>query len=252
MPIIGLDPSHTPFKYLDEYVTPPDWELLHNEVCLGIAKSLWHKKYVSSGVHDLWAEQEITTSIVDAKNRLTPAQFQAFLPLDVDQRIKYMNALLYCPHPFWIVFIKNNKRVEFTGVFNKSVANDCEWTDDAVHFPMLIKFIETLPFESIGRILFFMTEANNQTVPHFDVLTKEQRAIKPHDDFIWFTTKSESKSMFVMDGETLERTYPDPTKRFVWFNEMDYHGTEPVPHFSFSVRIDGKFKPEVKAALTKG
>jgi hypothetical protein len=30
---------------------------------------------------------------------------------------------------------------------------------------------------------------------------------------------------------------------------MDYHGTEAVSHFAFSIRIDGKFKPEITEAL---
>lgn len=253
MSILGLDSNHTPFKYLDDYITAPNWTALHNEVSLGIAKAEWSKKFVSSGVHKQWAEQEITTTFLDLANRLTPEQLAIFRTLtETDEKIKFLNALTYQPHPFWLIFLRWNKRVEGTGVFNKANADDCHWTDNAKHFPKLIEFIESMPFESIGRVLFFMTEANNGTVPHFDVLNEEQRAVKPHDDFIWFTTKPDSKSVYVMDGDTLERTYPDPSKRFVWFNEMDYHGTEPVKHFSFSIRIDGKFKPEVRGQLTKG
>jgi len=251
MPIIGLDSNNTPFKYLDKYVTAPNWDQLHNEVCLGIARAEWSKRFVSSGVHTDWAEQEITTVVLDVENRLTPLQLETFRTLTTtDEKIKYLNALTYNPHPFWLIFLRNNKRVEGTGVFNKAVSADCEWTKNAELFPSLIKFIETLPFESIGRVLFFMTESNNSTVPHYDVLTEEQRKQKPNDDFIWFTTKQESKSVYVMDGETLERVYPNPTKKFVWFNEMDFHGTEAVKHFSFSIRIDGKFKPEVRKDLT--
>lgn len=251
MSIIGLDSSQSPFKYLDEYVVQPDWDQLHIEICLGIAKSEWNKRFVSSGVHPHWAEKEITTVILDVENRLTPAQLKAYLTLTTtDERIKFLNAITYNPHPFWLIFIRNNKRVERTGVFNKAVSDDCEWTENAQYFPTLIKFIKTLPFESIGRVLFFMTESNNSTVPHFDVLTEQQRIVKPHDDFIWFTTKNDSKSVYVMDGNTKEKVYPDPIKRFVWFNEMDFHGTEAVPHFSFSIRIDGKFLPGVRKAIT--
>jgi hypothetical protein len=251
MPIIGLGSTNTPFKYLDDYVTNPEWDQLHNDVCLGIAKAEWSKRYVSSGVHKDWSEQEITTVVLDAENRLTPLQLKTFQTLTTtDEKIKYLNALTYNPHPFWVLFLRNNRRVEFTGVFNKSIAEDCAWTDNAKHFPSLVKFIETLPFESIGRVILFMTEANNSTVPHYDVLNEAQRKQKPNDDFIWFTTKQESKSVYVMDETTLERVYPDPTKKFVWFNEMDFHGTEAVKHFSFSIRIDGKFKPEVRKDLT--
>lgn len=253
MSIIGLNSQHIPFTYLDEYIEPPDWETLHNEVCLGIAKATWSKKFVSSGVHTDWADQEITTIFLDLQNRLTVPQLEIFQSLkETDEKIKFLNALTYQPHPFWLIFLRWNKRVENTGVFNKAVAEDCFWTENAKHFPGLIKFIETMPFESIGRVLLFMTEANNKTVPHYDVLNEEQRAIKPHDDFIWFTTKPETKTIYVMDGETLDRTYADPSKQFVWWNEMDYHGTDAVPHFSFSIRIDGKFKSEVREQLTRG
>jgi hypothetical protein len=253
MPIIGLDSKNTPFKYLDDYIVAPDWDTLHNEVSLGIARSEWSKRYVSSGVHTLWAEQEITTIVTDIENRLTPLQLETYRTLiTTDEKIKYLNALTYNPHPFWLIFLRNNKRIEFTGVYNKAVAADCTWTENARNFPTLVKFIESMPFESIGRVLFFMTEANNLTVPHYDVLNDAQRSEKPHDDFIWFNTKPYSKGIYVMDGDTLDKTYTDPDKRFIWWNEMDYHGTDAVPHFSFSIRIDGKFKPEIRSKLTQG
>ena len=253
MTIRGLDSNHTPFKYLDDYIASPDWDLLHNDVSLGIAKAEWSKRFVSSGVHPDWAEQEITTTILDLENRLTPLQLDTFQTLTTtDERIKYLNALTVTPHPFWLIFLRNNKRTEATGVFNKAVSSECEWTENATQFPSLVNFIKTLPFESIGRVLLFMTESNNLTVPHFDVLTEEQRKLKPNDDFIWFTTKAESKSVYVMDGDTKEKTYPRADRRFVWFNEMDFHGTDPVSHFSFSIRIDGKFDPEVRNILTRG
>lgn len=251
MAIFGLDSNQTPFKYLDEFIPQPDWAALHNEVSAGIAKSEWSKKFVSSGVHKDWAEQEIATTFLDLANRLTKDQLAIFQSLvDTDEKIKFINALTYQPHPFWLIFLRWNTRVEKTGVANKSVAADCHWTENARHFPQLLKFIESMPFESIGRVIFFMTEANNQTVPHFDAANEAQRVVKPHDDFVWFTTKPASKSVFVMDGASLEKHYPDPNKRFVWFNEMDFHGTDPVKHFSFSIRIDGKFKPEVRNQLT--
>lgn len=251
MSIIGLDANHTPFKYLDEFVEAPDWETLHNEVSLGIAKAEWNKKFVSSGVHKDWADEEITTTFLKLKDRLTEEQLKIFISLvSVDEKIKFLNALTYTPHPFWVIFLRWNRRVEKTGVYNKAVPEDCFWTENAKHFPSLVKFIESMPFEGIGRVILFMTEANNKTVPHYDVANDEQRAEKPHDDFIWLSTKPNSKGVYVMDGETFEKVYPDPTKKFVWFNEMDYHGTDPVNHFSFSIRIDGKFKPEVRAKLT--
>ena len=96
MSTIGLDANHTPFKYLDEYINAPDWETLHNEVCQGIAKAEWNKKFVSSGVHKKWADKEITTTFVDLKNRLTEDQLKIFVSLtSTDEKIKFLNALTY-------------------------------------------------------------------------------------------------------------------------------------------------------------
>lgn len=249
--IHGLGPNKESHLYLDQFMPNDiDWKELHDEVCRGIAYSKWQKIFVSSGVHDDWAKNEITTYMKNIDMYLSPNQLKVFQEFKtLERKIKYLNALLPQPHPFWLIFLRENKRIEFTRVQNKAVANDCEWTDDANHFPKLKKLIDKMPFESYGRVILFMTEANNQTVPHYDAGSQEQRKTKPSDDFIWFTTKPNSKSVFVMDDTTHEKYYPDPSKKFVWFNEMDFHGTEPVPHFSFAIRIDGKFKAEVKETL---
>lgn len=251
MAIIGLGKNKSPFVYLDKFVDDDiNWKKMHDEVSFGISKSHWHKKFVSSGVHQDWREQEITTTFTEINTRLDKHQLLLYSQLKTtDERIKYLTALSYTPHPFWLIFLRWNKRVEGTGVYNKSVAEDCHWTDDSNHFPYLLKLIERLPFESVGRVLLFMTEANNSTVPHYDVLNQLQREEKPNDDFIWFQTKDNSKSIFVYDEDLKIKHYPEKDKKFVWFNEMDYHGTDAVNHFSFSVRIDGKFKPSVKEEI---
>lgn len=249
--ILGLGPNKRTHLYLDEFIPGEiDWNELHDEVCRGIAYSKWQKIFVSSGVHEAWADKEISTYIKALEKHLTPQQIIVFKSFPrLEQKLKYLNALIPQPHPFWLIFLRENKMVEPTRIANKSVASDSHWTDDIQYFPKLKALIETMPFESFGRVIFFMTEANNQTVPHFDAGSLEQRLTKENDDFIWFTTKPNSKSVFVMDDTTLEKTYAEPDKKFVWFNEMDFHGTDPVPHFSFAIRIDGKFKPGVKEML---
>lgn len=250
MSIIGLGKNKKPFLYFDNYIDDIDWKKMHDEVSYGISQSHWHKKFVSSGVHDDWKENEITTTFIDLPNRLDRSQIALYSKLQTtDQRIKYLTALTDTPHPFWLIFLRWNKRKESTGVFNKAVAEDCHWTDDAVHFPYLRELIDKMPFESIGRVLIFMTESNNSTVPHFDVLDQQQRIEKPNDDFIWFQTKKNSKTIFVYDEDEKIKYYPDKDKKFIWFNEMDYHGTDAVDHFSFSIRIDGKFTPSVKEEI---
>lgn len=250
MNILGLGKHQKPFIYLDEYIQGVDWEKLHTEVCYGISQSAWDKRFVASGVHDAFVDQEITPYLkeVEFQNKhLSDYERTFYNKLKTyDEKIKFANALKYIPHPFWVIFIRNNKRVEGSGVFNKANADDCYWTDNSRHFPTLLNLIERMPFAKIGRVILFMTEANNKTLPHFD--SREQND-RPNDDFIWFTTKPETKNIYVMDKDTQERVYADSDKKFVWFNEMDFHGTDPVKHFSFSIRIDGVFTQELKDAI---
>lgn len=248
MSLYGLGPKQEPFLYFDDFIPTPDWEKLHAEVSFGISQAVWDKKFVSSGVHPDYSHLEITPYMNDFRNNLTDYELQFFSRCkNTDERIKFLTALAPIPHPFWAIFLRFNRRTERTGIANKSVGDECYWTDNAVHFPSLVTLIKAMPFDEIGRVMLFMTEAHNQTVPHVDGMAR----VEKHDEFIWFNTKSgsrgsASKSMFVMHGETGERVYTDPEKRFIWFNEMDYHGTEPVDHFSFSIRIDGKFNQTLR------
>lgn len=243
----GLDSNKTPFKYLDEFIKQPDWTQLHADVCYGISQSQWNKRFVSSGIHPDYADQEITPYMQNIVENLNEYSIEKFETLKTtDERIKFLTAWGPVPHPFWLVYLRNNIRRERTGIFNKSIGADCEWTDNSRHFITLVEFIKSLPFSEIGRVVLFMTEARNPTLPHFDAAVRNER---PHDDFVWFTTKPNTKKMFVLDEDTGIRHYADQSRKFVWFNEMDYHGTESVDHFSFSVRIDGKFLPEIRRQL---
>lgn len=250
MTVLGLGSKQSPFLYLDQFVEAPDWQKLHVDVSFGIAQSTWNKRFVSSGVHPDWADNEITPLLKQIEwegKHLTEYERELYNKMpSYEEKIKFISALMYRPHPFWVIFIRNNQRKEISGVFNKAKAEDCEWTENAKYFPSLVEFINKLPFAEIGRVMLFITEANNQTVPHYDSKAQSDR---PNDDFIWFTTKPNTKKVFVMDSHTKEKFYPEEGKKLVWFNEMDFHGTDPMPHMAFSIRIDGVFTPEVKAKL---
>lgn len=244
MALSGLGKNKSPFLYFDDFIPDIDWRELHAETSFGISQSTWHKKFVSSGVHNDWKNQEITPYMREAESNLSPLELEFYNRCKtIDEKIKYINALSPMAHPFWVIFLRNNKRIESSGIQNKAVSADCKWENDSHHFPLLVDLIEKMPFSEIGRVIIFMTEANNQTVPHFDGKLQHDR---PNDDFLWFTTAQGRKNIFVMDGETKEKTYSNTNRRFVWFNEMDFHGTDPVPEFSFSIRIDGKFRKDIK------
>lgn len=242
-----------PFQYLDSFMPNDiDWEDICNDTARGLAKAQWIKTAVSAGVHPEWAELEMATYYKDVQNRLTSKQMAIWRTLPtMEQKIKFLTLTTGTVHPFWLCFLRVNKAVEKSQHENKAIAEQCENTANIVFFPKLMTLIKKLPMKSIGRILIFMTEANNQTVPHFDAGDQDQRERMGNADFVWFQPQaalsSGVKKIFVMD-EDKNRYYPEDGKKFVWFNEMDYHGTEPSPVFGYSVRVEGKFNDLVRPA----
>jgi hypothetical protein len=250
MSIKGLGINKKPFIYLDNFCPETNWDEFHDEISYGLASCRWIKRFVSAGVHPKWEDKELSSYII--KDFLTENQKKLFETIDkrdTEKKIKFISLVTKSLHPFWSCYVRINRAKERTGIANKSVAEDCDWTENAQHFPKLLKLIEQMPFQEIGRVMFFITEPNNETVPHFDDLPSS--SLRPNDDFIYFSTISESsKNIYVMDSESLEKFYPERNKKFLWFNEMDYHGTDPTDRLTFSIRIEGKFIPEVKKLIT--
>jgi hypothetical protein len=226
-----------------------DWGKMHADVSLGLASCQWIKRFVSAGVHPTYQDQELSTYCV--QKRFTEYEKAIFDRLDkreTEKRIKFTALTTTGLHPFWSCYLRVNRVVDLTGITNKSRSDDCHWTENAGHFPELISLIEQMPFQEVGRVMCFITEPNNITVPHFD--NSLAAPIRPNDDFIYFSTlKSEHKKIYVMDGDTMDKYYPEPDKNFLWFNEMDYHGTDPCPRLTFTVRVEGVFLPEVKKQM---
>lgn len=239
-----------PFQYLDEFMPPIDWVGVHNDTARGLAKAPWIKTAVSAGAHDDWANQEMATYFKAADKHLSAQQLSIFNSLQtMEQKIKFLQLTTPTQHPFWLCFLRANKKVEASYHENKNDPATCVDTPNVVFFPRLMSVIRKLPMKGIGRILIFMTEGHNETVPHFDALDADQRERMGNADFVYFQPQALaqglSKKIFVMD-EDKKRYYPDPTKAFVWFNEMDWHGTEAAPVFSYSVRVEGIFDDRVR------
>jgi hypothetical protein len=138
MDIRGLGENKKPFIYLDEYINSDvDWQGLHNEISYGIAKSEWSKRYVSSGVHPAWAHLEITPLMRKAEYVLSTEQKLLMQKLQTtDEKLKFMAALKHVPHPFWLIYLRNNKRI----------------FDSISHFPLIYILIES----TIASIIFWI------------------------------------------------------------------------------------------------
>ena len=115
-------------------------------------------------------------------------------------------------------------------------------TPEATEFTLLMEFIDTLPFESTGRILLIYDEGGNSVPAHRD----HERVDICHD-FIWFRTNLR-KPFYLLNQFTAEKTYVDGYS--AWFDTVNqYHGSDPADGLTFSFRVDGKFTQEFRQQI---
>jgi hypothetical protein len=103
------------------------------------------------------------------------------------------------------------------------------------HFPRLIAFVKSLPFEVIGRCNILGLEANHHGTVHQDGDPDDGRA----EHFVTLCPRK-NKRLFLWDEDTKAKTHV--VSRAYWFNDHGYHGVEPDPYFRYSIRVDGVFR----------
>jgi hypothetical protein len=123
-------------------------------------------------------------------------------------------------------------------------ANDTgKFTKNISHFPLLRKYVQSLPFTKIGRVMFFTTYPNAGVVTHRD---SPLQAHKDHNINLFFKS---GRPSFVWDPVNNKKIYLDKTATSYFFNNRDYHGVDPEPTFQFTLRVDGTFEPWLQKEL---
>lgn len=110
-------------------------------------------------------------------------------------------------------------------------------------FPKTIAFVESLPFQHIGRCNLMGLSANDHGTVHRDGVPEKKRQI---DHFITLCPRG-NKRLFLWDEERKQKI--DVRGRAYWFNDSDYHGVDADPFFRYSIRVDGVFRPDFLASL---
>lgn len=114
-----------------------------------------------------------------------------------------------------------------------------ERTEWASKFSRLMDFIETLPFQRIGRMLIIYDYEGSEVPAHRDHLEKDVC-----HDFIWFRTNL-TKPFYMYNHQTAEKLYVESYS--AWFDTVNqFHGSDAAPGLSFSIRVDGVFSSEFR------
>ena len=114
----------------------------------------------------------------------------------------------------------------------------------AAHFPELMDFIGTLPFEATARIIIMCDMQGRAVTAHRDHFATEIL-----HEFVWFRTNL-AKPFFVQSWQTGERLHV--ASHTAWFDTVNqYHGADPAEGPCFSIRVDGRFTDEFRARIPR-
>jgi hypothetical protein len=134
---------------------------------------------------------------------------------------------------FFALYLKKND-------FGKKTEDIGQWTESAKYFPNLVKYIETLPFKTVGRVLFFTSYPQAGVVIHRDSVVAEH---KDHNINLFFD--GGWRPSFIWNEHKKEKVYLPNGSKSYFFNNRDYHGVDPEPVFRYTLRVDGTFTDEV-------
>jgi len=115
-------------------------------------------------------------------------------------------------------------------------------------FPRTLNVVERLPFKAIGRCNLMGLEGNDWGTVHRDGNPDDQG--RP-DEFITLyppVSPERRKQLFLWD-EASQTRHVVSGATAVWFNDFDHHGVVEAPWFRYSLRVDGVFTDEFRAAI---
>lgn len=248
----GVGVNHSPLVNMDKYIDHSQDEELHRECCIGLSKVESYNMSMFWGAlppevrlqfnnKDSWSEMIRYLDQYDPTGFHRKSLEEIVETSEPNQRISRMYKYAYFAMGavipwFFEVQLKSN-------LFS-SKSKHGTWTSASQHFPKLIKYLDTLPFKEIGRVLFFATYPNAGVAIHRDSFVEEH---KDHNINLFFT--SGDRPSFIWDAKNKNKIYLEKGATSYFFNNRDYHGVDPEPTFRYTLRIDGVFTDELQEEL---
>lgn len=248
--LLGVGKNKLPIVPMDQYIDTSKNLELHLECCKGLAVVDTYKMAMFPGsVHISETEKgkvNFSEMLADLE-KYDPTgihrQHIKELESSPDPRkaiYKYMYFAMGADIPWFFGYYLRTQH------FNQKLQKPTiEWSDDALrYFPNVIKYIETLPFKIIGRVLFFTTYPRAGVTAHRDYYIE-----KHSDQNINLFFAGGYRPSFVWDDIKKEKVYLEPGSTSYFFNNRDYHGVDPEPVFRYTLRIDGVFEDWLQEEL---
>ena len=240
--IQGVGVNHTPIVNMDKYIDHSYDTQLHYECLKGLALNEHNFKMgMFFGAVPPFEEKNRNgrswTSISEDLdlNSNHGKNIKELLEKDKNYKSAYrymyfgMNAVIPW---FFGLYLKENS-------FDKKTSNG-KWTNASKDFPLLIEYLNTLPFKEIGRVLFLCTYPGTGVCTHRDAQMTNH---KDHNINLFFDAGS--RPSFIWDEITKEKIYLESSAKSYFFNDRDYHGVDAEPEFRYTLRVDGTFNDDL-------
>jgi len=255
-PVQGVGKDHIPIINMDKLIpiTQELKENLHEEVCMGMAKSKILSLASFPGslstedpLHKMglvnWTGMftDLEKYDPDGRHVKNILKLKDETPLNRSEtayRYAYFAMGALIPWAFTLYIRKALPRYKTT---------KGTWTEDSEHFPLLKNFLSSLPFKTIGRVLFFAT------YPYMNVPAHRDYMPVPHKDHsVNFFFSAGWRPSFILDNST--KIYLEKGATSYFFNNRDFHGADLDPTFRYTLRVDGQFNDELceKLGLVDG
>ena len=110
------------------------------------------------------------------------------------------------------------------------------WNNIVEAMPYTKSIIESLPFSEIGRVVIYGSWADSLVPCHRD--SPSSFEVDNHINF----NPGGYRPIYLYDCPTKKKHYLPEDYKFYAYNTTDYHGVDALPHFSYTVRVDGIYK----------
>jgi hypothetical protein len=241
--LLGVGEDCRPYLNLDPYVRLPDNAgEIHNEVM-----SVLSNTDSNSGTGICMVPTYINNQEMPSYYSFNAEKFLNAEELESIKSATQMDKLIFDKTPAVRIWEKTiMPRLHLTDYWQGKNYDGCKWIRD--DFPLLREWIESLRgsiFDQIGRVSIFMNNRNSPIWIHRDNPLSGS-ALNNH--FINVRLSKRNSRPFFMFDEIENKKYYIQDCNVYMFNEWDLHGTDPEDYDDFTLRIDGKFKPEFAEA----
>jgi hypothetical protein len=213
-----------------EFNIDVDLERMDDEICLGLSKIDNFKIPTVQG--------KIPTELKTHENEIYESDIlydydgdkTVFKGMDYQQIRKYFFYKQRITIPWY--FVVDLKPSNFS---NKNKDSD-PWNDNSKLFPYTRYCIEQLPFKEIGRVVIYGSWPDAKVPCHRDGFPSKKFA--HHINF----NPGGYRPVYIYDSVNNQKHYLPEDYKFYAYNTSDYHGVDPVPTFSYTVRVDGTYE----------